>query len=237
VRRTFGVARILVAGVGVAALVGDFNYSLGSNPLAIGNFFSYFTVQSALIAVVVFVIGAVYGVRDHPDPLWLDMVRVLATVWVIVSGIVFAVILVEGSLRGLPVWSPWSSQLLHFWIPGYAIVDWLIAPGRDVPWRTVGLVLVFPVVWVVYTLARGSIVYWYPYFFLDPALVDFPLELAAYLLLVVVIFTGVTAGLIAISRLPGLEHVRQRWARSRPRRSQVSSRVARRRGYPAGSSS
>ena len=236
-RRAFGVARILVAAVGVAALIGDFNYSLGSNPLAIGNFFSYFTVQSALIAVVVFVIGAVYGLRDQPDPLWLDMVRLLATVWVIVSGIVFAVILVEGSLRGLPVWAPWSSQLLHFWIPAYAIVDWLIAPGRDVPWSTVGFVLVFPVVWVAYTLIRGSFVYWYPYFFLDPALVAFPLELGAYLLLVVIIFTGVTAVLIAISRLPGFEHVRERLARSRLRRSQARLGGTSRRGYPAGSSS
>jgi hypothetical protein len=209
-----------MATVGATALAGDFNYSLGSNPLAVGNFFSYFTVQSALIVVTVLIIGAVYGVRNRPDPLWLDMVRVLATVWVTVSGIVFAVILVEGSLRGVPVWAPWSSQLLHFWIPTYAIADWLIAPGRDVPWRTVAFVMVFPVVWLVYTLTRGSVVYWYPYFFLDPALVGFPFELAAYLLLVVVIFTGVTAGLIAISRLPGLEHVRARMSMSNSRGSQ-----------------
>jgi hypothetical protein len=222
VRRAFGVARILVACVGVAALVGDFIYSLGTNPLAIGNFFSYFTVQSAVIAVVLLIVGAVYALRNRPDPLWFDMVRVLATVWIIVSGIVFAVILIEGAARGVPVWAPWSSQLLHFWIPAYALVDWLIAPGRDVPWRTVGWVMVFPVLWVVYTLIRGSIVYWYPYFFLDPVLVDFPFELALYLLLVVVIFTGVTAGLIAISRLPRLEHLRERFARDRPRRSGYS---------------
>lgn len=221
-RRAFGAARTLVACVGIAALVGDFNYSLGSNPLAVGNFFSYFTVQSAIIAVVLLIVGAAYGLRNQPDPLWFDMARVLATVWVIVSGIVFAVILIEGTVRGVPVWAPWSSQLLHFWIPGYALVDWLIAPARDVPWRTVWWVLIFPVLWVVYTLIRGSTVYWYPYFFLDPTLVDFPFELSLYLLLIVVIFTGVTAGLIAISRVPGLEHLRERFARDRPRRSQYS---------------
>src|SRR5690554_1767705 len=99
-----------------------------------------------MLAVIMFVIGSIYALRDRLDPLWLDMVRLLVTVWIVVSGIVFAVILVEGTLRGVPVWSPWSSQLLHFWIPGYAIIDWLIAPARDVPWRTVGLVLVFPAV-------------------------------------------------------------------------------------------
>ncbi|HEU4807709.1 MAG TPA: Pr6Pr family membrane protein [Homoserinimonas sp.] len=218
-RRVFGVARILVALTGIAALAGDFNYSLGTNPLAIGNFFSYFTVQSALIAVTVFVMGAVYGLRNQLDPLWLEMVRILMTVWVIVSGIVFAVILVEGSLRGVPVWAPWSSQLLHFWIPAYALIDWLIAPGRDVPWRTVGYIMVFPLAWVFYTMIRGSLVHWYPYFFLDPLLVDFPFEFALYLCFVIVIFTGVAAGVIAISRLPRFEHLRERWSRNRPRRS------------------
>ncbi|MHA6668306.1 Pr6Pr family membrane protein [Homoserinimonas sp. A447] len=218
-RRVFGVARILVAVTGITALVGDFNYSLGSNPLAIGNFFSYFTVQSALIAVTVFVLGAAFGLRNQLDPLWLEMVRMLTTVWIIVSGIVFAVILVEGSLRGVPVWAPWSSQLLHFWIPAYAIIDWLIAPGRDVPWRTVGYILIFPLAWVIFTMIRGSQVHWYPYFFLDPLLVDFPLEFVLYLLIVVVIFTGVAAGVVAISRLPRLEHLRQRWGRSTPRTS------------------
>jgi hypothetical protein len=199
-RRVFGVVRVLVAITGVVALVGDFNYSLGSNPLAIGNFFSYFTVQSAVIAVAVFFLGAWFGVRDQVDPLWLDMVRVLATVWVIVSGIVFAFILLQGSLRGIPVWAPWSSQLLHFWIPAYSVLDWALAPGRDVPWRTVWFVLVFPLLWVVYTMGRGSVVFWYPYFFLDPSLVDFPVEFALYLLMIIVIFTAVTAALVALSR-------------------------------------
>jgi uncharacterized membrane protein len=221
VRRAFGVARILVAVTGVVALAGDFNYSLGSNPLAVGNFFSYFTVQSAIIAVAVFVTGAVYALRNQQDPLWLDMVRVLATVWVIVSGIVFGFIVVEGSLRSVPVWAPWSSLLLHYWIPAYALLDWFIAPGRDVPWRTVGLILVFPSLWVVFTMVRGGLVYWYPYFFLDPALVDMPFQFGLYLLMIVAIFTAVTTIVIAISRLPGLERVRQRLGESHERSSRA----------------
>lgn len=215
-RGVFGVTRILVAATGIVALAGDFNYSLGANPLAIANFFSYFTVQSAIIAVTVLVIGAVFALRNQQDPLWLDMTRMLATVWVIVSGIVFAFILVEGSLRGVPVWAPWSSQLLHFWIPAYALIDWLIAPGRDIPWKSVGLIMIFPLLWIGYTMARGALVYWYPYFFLDPALVAFPVEFVLYLLSIVAIFTAVAALVMAISRLPRFEHLRERFGRGRP---------------------
>jgi hypothetical protein len=217
VRRAFGVARILAAAVGVLALIGDFNYTLGTSPFAIGNFFSYFTVQSMILGVLVFVIGAANALRQPADPLWLDMMRLVATTFMVVSGIVFAFILMEGTLRGIPVWSPWSSQILHFWLPGFALLDWLFAPGRDAPWQTIPWVLVFPSVWVVFTMIRGAFVYWYPYFFLDPAIVELPFEFGLYLLAIVVIFTGITALLLAISRLPSLEHIRKRWGRRRVR--------------------
>jgi hypothetical protein len=72
--------------------------------------------------------------------------------------------------------------------------------------------MVFPLIWLVYTMLRGGQVYWYPYFFLDPALTDIPYELGFYLVIVVAIFTGTVALLIGISRLPRLEHVRDRLA-------------------------
>lgn len=209
-RKTFGILRLLVAATGVVALIGDINFTLGNGPFAVANFFSYFTVESMIIAICVFVIGAVIALRRDQDPLWLDMLRVLSTTWLIVSGIVFAVILVEGTLRGVPVWAPWSSQLLHFWIPAYAIVDWLVAPARDVPWRTVLWVMIFPSVWVVFTMIRGASVFWYPYFFLDPNLVDLPWEFIGYLVLVIAIFSATVAMLIGISRLPTFEELRSR---------------------------
>lgn len=199
-RKWFGITRIVAAITGVVALVGDINFTIGAGPFAIANFFSYFTVQSMILAVVVFGVGAVNAIKDERDPVWLDQARALSTTYVTVSGIVFAVILVEGTARGVPVWAPWSSQLLHFVIPAYALLDWWLAPGREVPWKTLAFVMLFPGVWVVYTMLRGIQVYWYPYFFLDPAIVGIPIELGLYLLAVVAVFSATVAALIAISR-------------------------------------
>lgn len=199
-RRGFGIARIIAAITAVVALIGDVNFTIGTSPFAIANFFSYFTVQSMMLAVIVFIIGAVNAIRARRDPVWLDQARALATTYVTVSGIVFALILVEGTARGVPVWAPWSSQLLHFVIPAYALLDWWLAPGREVPWRTLAFVMAFPGAWVIYTMFRGAQVYWYPYFFLDPAIVGIPVELGLYLLGVVAVFTVTVSALIAISR-------------------------------------
>jgi len=200
VRRAFGVARIVAACTGLVALVGEINFTIGTGPFAIANFFSYFTVQSMMLAVIVFVFGAVNALRRPEDTVLLDRARVLATTYMTVSGLVFAAILVEGSLRGVPVWAPWSSQLLHFVLPVYALLDWFLAPGRIVPWTTIPWSLAFPAAWVIYTMVRGAGAYWYPYFFLDPALVQIPFELGLYLVVIVAIFSGIVALLITISR-------------------------------------
>jgi hypothetical protein len=199
-RKWFGIARIIAAITAIVALIGDVNFTIGTSPFAISNFFSYFTVQSMMLNVVVLGMGALSALRNTRDPIWLDQARALATTYVTVSGIVFAVILIEGTSRGVPVWAPWSSQLLHFVLPAYSLLDWWLAPGREVPWKTLALVMLFPGVWVVYTLVRGAQVYWYPYFFLDPALVEIPWELCLYLLAIVAVFSLIVALLISVSR-------------------------------------
>ena len=227
-RRWFGAARIVAALTAIVALVGEVNFTIGTSPFAISNFFSYFTVESMIIATVVFGLGAINALKDPEDPLWLDMARALATTYVVVSGFVFAFILLEGTLRGVPVWAPWSSQLLHFVLPVYALLDWTLAPGREVPWKTIGWAMVFPAAWLAFTLFRGAQVYWYPYFFLDPALVAIPFELALYLGIVMVIFASTVAMLIGISR----RHHSRATARALPDRgtargSQAPPRAAR----------
>ena len=63
-----------------------------------------------------------------------------------------------------------------------------------VPWSTVGWVLVFPSVWLVYTLLRGSDIGWYPYFFLDEAQVGGVVGVVLYCALVLVIFVVADGG-------------------------------------------
>lgn len=220
-RTAFGIARIIAAVTAVVALIGDINFTIGTGPFATANFFSYFTVQSMMLAVVVLVVGAINALVFARDPVWLDIARVLSTSYVIVSGIVFAAILVEGSTRGIPVWAPWSSQLLHFWIPAYMLIDWIVAPGRVVPWKSTAWVMIFPALWVIYTMIRGAHEYWYPYFFLDPALVEIPWELSLYLLIVVAIFTGTVTLLLAISRHRLRLRVRRRARQQIPRSETV----------------
>jgi hypothetical protein len=202
VRTVVGVARILLALILITALIGDYDYVLGFATFVTSNFFSYFTVQSAIAAVVVFILAAGIALRRTVDPPWLDIARVLVTSYMLVSGMVFLTIVIQSSTRDYTIDVPWSSQLLHFWIPMLAVLDWLLDFGKArLSWKPLAWVVVYPVLWGAFTLVRGAWVGWYPYFFLDPIQVGGPIETVAYCALALALMTGVAAGLIALTRL------------------------------------
>jgi hypothetical protein len=56
------------------------------------------------------------------------------------------------------------NAILHYLMPLAVALDWLLDPPRvrlD-PARTVVLWMAFPLLYIIYTLARGAIVDWYP---------------------------------------------------------------------------
>ena len=228
VRRGLGVFRLLVAVLEVIALIGNFQYVLGFRFFATTNFFSYFTVQSAIGAVVTLVIAGAFALLTPRDPAWLGILRTMVTVYVLVSGIVFGLIVAQASTRDYRVDVPWSDTLLHFVVPALAVVAWttdsILGLNPRVPWSTVGWVLVYPSLWLVYTLVRGADVGWYPYFFLDEAQVGGAAGVVAYCALVLVIFVAITAVLVAVNRAL--------WRRARGRRGSPSG-TADRRALPA----
>jgi len=202
VRRSVGVLRLLAAGVGVVALVGDFVYVLGFSTFSSINYFSYFTQQSNMANVLVLAIAGVLLLRGRVEPGWFAGVHALVSTYVIVSGIVFGIIVAESASHDYRIEVPWSSQLLHFWLPTFVLVDWVLGPDRPrVRWRVVSIVLVFPLIWGVFTIVRGAEVGWYPYFFLDPAQVSWPGEFVLYNGIALGTIVGVLVGLIALSHV------------------------------------
>ncbi len=62
-----------------------------------------------------------------------------------------------------------TSVLLHVVIPALAVVEWIVfSPERRAPVGGALLVLVFPVLWFVFTNVRGAFTGQYVYEFLDP---------------------------------------------------------------------
>lgn len=133
------------------------------------NLFSYFTIHSNLLLLVVLMIAVLHGLAGRAEPPWLTALRAMVTTYMVVSGATFALMVANAQLFDHLFLVPLSSKVLHFVLPPYAVLDFLLGPDRcRLPWSVAWASLAYPVLWAVYTFARGRMVGWYPYVFLNP---------------------------------------------------------------------
>ena len=131
------------------------------------NFFSYFTIESNIFAFVILIVSAL-ALANNKRSSKLYLLRGAATLYMVITGIVFAVLLagVEGSILTAV---PWDNIVLHYIMPVVLLVDWLVdKPNKTITFKSSFIWLIYPLTYVIYSLARGKLVNWYPYPFLDP---------------------------------------------------------------------
>ena len=232
------LARTVALVVAIWALVARSNCAFVTETCLGTNVFSYFTVHSAFLLVLALLLATMHTASRVAEPGWLTGFRGLATTYTVVSGAVFGALLINAELFNHMFLVPLSSKVLHFVLPVYAVLDLLLAPGRNrLHWRTAGISLIFPALWAVYTLVRGELVGWYPYAFLDPAVVGgygtvavYAVALSGFILLIAVLA-------VAATRLPALPASRRR-RRDRAGQAHEGAEQTRadRTGVPVGSS-
>jgi hypothetical protein len=126
-------------------------------------FFSYFTIQSNLLVLA----SVLPLVRDpeHDGRQW-RVVRLASLLGITVTGLVYAVVLA-------PLYDPqglhaWTNTGEHYISPVMTVLGWLLlGPRPRIAMAVVARALVWPLLWIGYTLAHGAATGWYPYDFLD----------------------------------------------------------------------
>ncbi|MGI9004902.1 MAG: Pr6Pr family membrane protein [Streptosporangiaceae bacterium] len=150
---------------------------------------SFFTIQSNLLSGIVSAQLAARPGRDGPA--W-RAVRLAALLGITVTGIVYSTVLAaihqpHGATETL------LNIVVHYLVPAGMVIGWLVfGPRPRITGRTVGWALAFPVLWLVYSLARGAIWPWYPYPFLDVSTHGYG-QVAVNALLVTAVFAVLAA--------------------------------------------
>ncbi|WP_051172311.1 Pr6Pr family membrane protein [Microbacterium indicum] len=201
-RRTiFGAARLAAAALCAVALLHRLFWGLGSQTIAGQNFLAYLTIESNIAFVGVAAIGGAMALRRPVDPCWLTDLRTVVLSWTITAGLVFALLVWQSGVRGIPMTVPWSDVVLHFVLPALTILGWVVGPGRRAAhWRLIPWVLAYPIVWGLVTMWRGTRIGWFPYYFLDLRQVSGIPEFLGTVAIALAVFAGVASGLIALSR-------------------------------------
>jgi hypothetical protein len=139
----------------------------GMTPLqAVGRFFIFFTILSNLLVAISFTIILIKP-NSITGYFFVKPYSVSAiAVYIFIVGLVYNIILRQ-------LWQPTGLQqladeLLHVVVPVLYIVYWIffIVKG-SLKWKHCFEWLIFPIVYLIYAMFRGSIEGFYPYPFLD----------------------------------------------------------------------
>jgi hypothetical protein len=126
-------------------------------------FFSYFTIQSNILAMVT---SAILFFRPDRDGRWWRIVRIAGLVGMTVTLVVYFIALrphldLHGAAKATDIG-------FHYVAPLMTIVGWLLfGPRPRIDPGSLARSLIWPVGYIVYILVFGAATGWYPYPFID----------------------------------------------------------------------
>jgi hypothetical protein len=130
------------------------------------NFFSYFTILcNLLIALCTFFVSA--APRTKPGLFFSNLsVQTSIALYIFIVALVYNVV-----LRGIWQLTGWDlvvDNMLHVVIPILYILYWLFyRPKGKLEWNNGFYWIIFPFLYLAYSLIRGAVIAWYPYPFLN----------------------------------------------------------------------
>lgn len=161
---------VITATCGWFALVCQFylHVSNGTVPLPelVIRFFSYFTITTNLL-VAVYCTTCLSNPDSRLGRFFSRLTTVTAiTFYIIIVGAVYNIIL-------RPLWKPEGLQklvdeLLHTLVPLLQLIFWLLfIPKTGLEYKDTLPWMIYPLVYIIYSLIRGGFSGWYPYPFVD----------------------------------------------------------------------
>lgn len=161
------VARIILSLLVFAAIGTQFVAGI-QNQSNLVHFFSFFTIQSNILAATILLIVGIGSILGEKATSSFTFLRGGATLYMVMTGIIFALLL-SGLQRDLQTTIPWVNTVLHYLMPAVMLVDWLLfPPKKPLPFRISVWWLVYPALYLAFSLVVGSSTQWYPYPFMNP---------------------------------------------------------------------
>lgn len=158
------------------ALLGSVLWQV-SDRLAVGLFrpfeyFAYFSIVSSILAGVVLAFSGLTLLQGKDEGERLHTFRLIATVSMIIVGVVYHALLGDSAVDPRDIGYQWPvvpNLVIHTYAPILIVVDYLISiKGYKPSWKKAWWVVVYPLAWLAFSLVRGLLDGWWPYWFINP---------------------------------------------------------------------
>ncbi len=129
-------------------------------------FFSFFTILTNLLVAVYFTLAVIKQKKGGLSVLNKPGILTAVTVYITIVGLVYQIVLRH-------IWEPTGIQmivdeLLHSIIPALVVFFWFLYEDKSmIKYRQIPQWLIYPLLYLIYILIRGSFSDFYPYPFVD----------------------------------------------------------------------
>lgn len=167
-----------------------------SSPLeAVVRFFSYFTIQTNILVGACFTFLWLQP-KSKGGQFFAQTKTITAiTLYILIVGLVYNLILrFQWEPQGL---EKVADELLHSLNPILVLLYWLFyVDKKELEFKSIFLWLIFPAVYLIYTLIRGHFFHFYPYPFIDVNVLGFNMVMvnSVFMLMAFLIVGFVLAG-------------------------------------------
>lgn len=162
------------------------------------NFFSYFTILSNLLVAVCLTTALVAPLSKMGSFFSKTSVQSAIAVYIFIVGLVYNLVL--RSIWNPTGWQLVADNLLHVVVPLLYLIYWfLYTPKKVLKWKNILPWLIFPALYLTWSLLRGPEADWYPYPFIHAGNLGYiKVAINSLFVLIAILLTGL--GLVAINR-------------------------------------
>jgi hypothetical protein len=167
-----------------------------SIPETLLRYFGFFTILTNILVAVSLTMVYLKGISENGHFLTRPKTLTATAVYITIVGLIYNLILrFQWAPQGL---AKLVDELLHSVIPVLFIFFWVkFVPKQNIQWKNIFPWLIYPMLYLIYSLLRGSIAQWYPYPFVDvttlgysKVFVNSAMVTAAFLV-IAVLFAGI----------------------------------------------
>lgn len=203
--KTAALIRFATAFAMLASVIWQIISRVVNNVFRPWEYFSYFTIQTSLIAIVTLTVAGWFAWNGKSETRLLNTVRLTSVTFTVVVALVYNLL-----LRGLPdpvadgdyVWPVLPNEILHVWAAVFMLIDWMLSSRRiNLRLRSIFWVLLFPLGWLIYSIIRGLAVNWWPYWFINPNEPTGVTGMLTYIIGIMLFLLTMASALIGLQRI------------------------------------
>jgi hypothetical protein len=170
--KVVGALRILVGLSLLGSVVWQVSDRLANNVFRPGEYFAYFSIDSALIGAVTLTFAGWWHFSGNRETTLLTLVRLSSASYLAVTGLAYNLLLRDSAPLAADIGYEWPvipNEIIHVWGPILIALDFLVTGTTNkLALKDAWKVLYFPLAWAAFSVIRGVITGWWPYWFVDP---------------------------------------------------------------------